>query len=461
MSIASYEQISVLYYPFSMCTDGLALKRLLLIFDKVAFMYPHSMGFAFANYEPTYIQYALDLSRKPIFTDDIPERRIVDQEDLKHWMKVFTELEQKGVVFTVDPKPIVGQNNEVLTNACLADEYDEENEVLVAKALTSRFSDNRFLLSNQSKRSWIHPSCLVDNTFGWRIGMRGIPNSLKKYWFGRRRFLISSLSHDDTDSIPIEEISIAGQDDGFYFLRPKYAGSLSINRALITSIHLGIPLVTDNIFFQEAVSRKAQRILNFFSEGGDRSKEMPLITEYLGDLGKHQEFKSLESQRLISIVLQNILSSETLNKLSIKRVLLYKEKSALERARMLVAIHEWAHEVEDAMNNGKKDVTELSKDIYKSRILPEVNQYREALRKIDKRLIPQMIGTTVEGLGVSLSVATVSSLLAGLTLEQALILSIATAAPLIGKSIKEILDYKVVRKEKKADSSLAYLLNIK
>lgn len=66
--------LKALYYPYSFCTNETALKRLLLIFDTVCFIYPQSSGFAFADKNNSIGNYSLivyqSYKQKQVFTGE-------------------------------------------------------------------------------------------------------------------------------------------------------------------------------------------------------------------------------------------------------------------------------------------------------------------------------------------------------------------------------------------------------
>jgi hypothetical protein len=286
--------------------------------------------------------------------------------------------------------------------------------------------------------------------------MRGIPLTLKKIWFNEWEKMLES--YQGYSSLELKNMPTDLNDEGLYYFRATQAASFALNRALVASIQLGTPLVTDNQYFQDAISQKIKNIHKFINESENRNE----IMNYVNDLKiSVARFGKIESERLINLILQNIIDDEALQKISIEKLLAYKKKSNLERESMLASVYQWAYEIEELIEAGKNDVEYISEKIYRTKVLPEVNKYREALRKLDRRLVPTILGSTAEGLGISLTATTISSLLAGLKLEQALILGIAIAAPSIGKSIKQILDFRVDRTEKQVESPLAYLLGVK
>ena len=88
--------------------------------------------------------------------------------------------------------------------------------------------------------------------------MRGVPPTLKKIWLDEEEKYFTKdpdsefhLRHGERmDS----KILSDPENENLYYFRPKHAAALALNRAIVTSIQLGMPLVTDNLHFQEAQS---------------------------------------------------------------------------------------------------------------------------------------------------------------------------------------------------------------
>ncbi len=458
-------QLKALYYPYPLCTSERALKRLLLLFDTVAFINPQSAGFAFANVGQFQgpLMFPTQSQSQVLSTALLQYKwNFVESRNFDKWLDIFIQLEQLRMVIAIDPKPIVDGNDDLIANATMVDSLNTDFELTTANALKLEFVDSRYfehIWPNESYRlnsyNWSTPQGTVDGIFAWRLDLRGVPLTLRKNWL---------LETPSPFSVKEETKAIDFENEGFYYLRPKYAAALALNRALVTSIYLGVPLVTDNSYFQLAISQKVTSILNFITEKDKRkkSKDVSQIVSYIYDSElASKRFKRAESERLISIALQNIISDEAIQKISLEELIDYRQKSVSERERMLASVYQWAYEVEEMIGTGKSDVLDISEKIYKTKVLPEVTKYREALGKLDKRLVPTILGSISQDLGISLTATTISSLLAGLSLEKALIVCTAIAAPLIGRSIKQILDYRVDRKEKQAESPLAYLLSVK
>lgn len=480
-------KLSALYYPFSMCTDELALKRFLLIFDRVGFIYPSSSGFAFAKYEPVFRgQYVRMTSRPQVFTTDLDDVNIQERREFEPWVEMFAELESKGLVFAIDPQLIVKENDDLITNATLIDCQDETFIKSVNNALFLAFQDNEYLKINRhpssisgSMKVVISDDYLANITFGWRIGIRGLPQSLKTAWFQEESHIINIGSSDKNmpASNATELSRMVVDDDGFYYLQPRYAASLALNRALVTSVKYGMPIVTDNIYFQNAITQKSQKVIGYLQEHSrSRTSETigPIFDFITGSqISKQNRFseilqkedvpvnlQKIESERLVSLVLSNLISEKALMKISLSQLIKYREQSQLERERLLITLYEWAYEVEELLNKNKANANEITERIYKTKVLPEANRYQKTLRRMDKRLVSDLVGSTYEQLGVSLTATAVGSLLAGLTMEQALILAVAVGSPIVGKAIKEILNYRIERDEARNESPIAYLLRM-
>lgn len=408
--------------------------------------------------------------------------------ELEQWAKIFADLEENGIVNAIDPQPIVRDNDELITNATLIDcdnekfIHDIDDALFYSLKIKDKLTKSNFPNNRLSKFDieFISSRYYPSYAFGWQIGIRGMPPTLKNIWFtAKDQILDKPTNQFEPRSMLTREFMDENfvDENGSYFLKPRYAGSLAMNRAMVTSIRLGLPLVTDNPIFQTLITQKCRKIFDYLKLQKDSTfnEEKELIIDYLGksqrelfnnvlitkkDCDNSKRFSTTESERIVSLVLSNLISYEALSKISLKEIIEYRGKSQDARERLLIVLYQWANDIEEMIKDNTYDLNEMSNKIYKTQVLPEVEKYKHNLRKINRKLVPTIFGTMSEQLGLSLTTTTVGSLIAGLTLEQMLILSIAVASPIIGKTIKEVLSYNVRREEVKNDSPIAYLLNV-
>jgi hypothetical protein len=141
MLLDEYTRINALYYPFSLCTNEIALKRFLLLFDTIGFIYPASSGLALTHFD--FMQAVGRVSRRSPITPILPMsyRDVIGANlDIEKWKGIIVALEKEGIIVAIDPKPLVDQNDTLITYATLADFQNSEFQALMNKALTREFA---------------------------------------------------------------------------------------------------------------------------------------------------------------------------------------------------------------------------------------------------------------------------------------------------------------------------------
>lgn len=457
------DNLEVLYFPFSLCDNEFELKKLILLFDKIHFIYPQSHGIGFAKHFPGYHQYSLCCERPIVFTENIPRVKLKEKVFFDELKSTYSFLRDRNILCSIDPKPIIDEYDSLLTASIVTDIENKEFQKEISDALILKYKDNKYIKKNSKLYLSIDPSNLVNNTISWRLGMRGLPKSLKEYLFSTKYYW--AYDHDGkpkAHKTREEEIIlfIPFEDEECYFIRPSIAAPISINRALLTSIIYNLPLVTDNEYFFSALSQKSQNAINFLQKTEENKNEIEPFIKNNPIL--FNRLKRIESQRIINLVLSELISEKRLNELTFDEILKYKLNSEIQRKSLVSSIYEWSAEIENELDSlSQVSLEDITNKFYKSKILPHITNYKKELHKIDKKLFPNLAGNISERLGLSLSVSTLTTLLAGLSLEQVLIISAAISAPIIGKSIKEYLNLKIKRMNVKIDYNLSYLLNLK
>ena len=259
------DNLEALYFPFSLCDNELELKKMVLLFDKVHFIYPQSHGVGFTEFSSLHHQVSFFLGKPTCFTKDITDVRIKEKNLFKKIKDVYGLLEEKNILSSIDPKPIIDEYDSLLTASIITDMKSRKFSDEIHQAFKEKYKNNKSFIESYEYLHSVNTHVSTNKLISWQLGMRGIPNTLKRYLFlPKYGYEYNSegtiLRHENEEK---EELFIPFDNENYYFMLPSIAAPISINRAILTSVIYNLPLITDNKHFFSVLSNKSQEALKF------------------------------------------------------------------------------------------------------------------------------------------------------------------------------------------------------
>lgn len=407
--------LRAIYYPYSRTMSEITLKRAVLLYDELIFVDSLSSRARVGLFQREQLPY-------------LPKNVAIELE--QEWQLVkdrYQLLEEAGLLRLVDPGPVVEDpaKGTLIGNALCADLQDTEMDNLFGEPFPTCWS---MLRSRIPLAAFEH----LEHQISDRVLSAGHLRAKYRY---PALFL---------DGRPDAEPATTLVDDGreYAALLPHFAGSsIAISTALaLAEEHDAIPLTDSDAHFK------------FLSHRLRRAASAMLSAADLPGLTRRPDMETAQKTALIQRrVIDQVISHNDLDALTIQECLEYREKTAESRSQFLAFLREmvhtvyakpWSHDLEWQIDNelekARKELTAHAQDL------------RDAYKKLFKRSLIR--------LSIDAAPRIVASLFPAVSPLAALLFGGGPLTGILKDPVRDLLDLWASRDMKKG--SLTYLMDL-
>lgn len=416
-----------LYYPYSRCVDELNLKKALLLFDELVFL----------DSQPQFARNAMMREEEKFNVDKVEE--------------LYLKLSENKAVKIINPQSIIKQYDLLITSNVTYDIRDDD----YCKTAIDYSADVWDILFERLPPSFIEAFYPGAGTFSEAISLQNIikskgdtkklPNWIKQ--FATFRF----PSGDEKQAWEIFKNRYKYVIGGNPHIRLKtyeipflQASSLRINEALlICATNEYIPF-TDSRIHSDLLNLKLNNTISKIkSDSSFKKKVLPDI-----------EYEIPKEQLSLKIV-DELLPSDVLNKLTFSELLTYKSENIKLLERFRAKVSELTVSIEN-VGYDDKYYRNLQKLVDKE-VIPEVTEIKDELIKSYEKSFGRIIVNSIVTMIPTLSV----SVIGGLSFSGLLAACAAAEAGYLSTSCKDDLLEIVSANKNKKRNDYSYLLNLK